>query len=45
VVLYGMHVVGREPMYLEAWVFSTSGGPVWRVRSGGSPVWRVRSRG
>ena len=33
VVLYGVHVVGRERRYLEAGVFSSAGGLVWRVRS------------
>ena len=33
VVLYGVYVVGRERRYLEAGVFSSSGGLVWRVRS------------
>ena len=33
VVLYGLYVVGRERRYLEAEVFSSSGGFVWRVRS------------
>ena len=28
VVLYGVYVVGRERRYLEAWVFSSSGGIV-----------------
>ena len=27
-VLYGVYVVGRERRYLEAWVFSSSGGLV-----------------
>ena len=31
VVLYGVYVVGREPMCLEAWVFSSSGDLVWHV--------------
>ena len=33
VVLYGVYVVGRERRYLEAGVFSSSGGLVGRVRS------------
>ena len=33
VVLYGVHGVGRERRYLEARVFSSSGGLVGRVRS------------
>ena len=33
VVLYGVYVVGREREYLEAGVFSSSCGHVWRVRS------------
>jgi hypothetical protein len=33
VVLYGVYAVGREHRYLEAGIFSASGGPVWRVRS------------
>ena len=33
VVLYGLYVVGRERRYLEAAVFSSSGGLVWHVRS------------
>ena len=33
VVLYGLYVVGRERRYLEAGVFSSSGGLVWRVRN------------
>ena len=33
VVLYDVYVVERERKYLEAWVFSSSGGVVWRVRS------------
>ena len=33
VVLYGVWVVGRHLMYLEAGVFSFSGGLVWRARS------------
>ena len=33
VVLYGVYVVGRERRYLEALVFSSSGGLVWRARS------------
>ena len=33
VVLYGMYVVGRQRRYLEADVFSSSGGLLWRVRS------------
>ena len=28
VLLYNVYVVGRERMYLEAWVFSSSGGLV-----------------
>ena len=31
--LYGVYVLGRERRYLEAGVFSSSGGLVWRVRS------------
>ena len=31
VVLYGVYVVGRERRYLEAVVFSSSGGLVGRV--------------
>ena len=33
VILYGVDVVGRERRYLEARVFSSSGGFVWPVRS------------
>ena len=33
VVLYGVYVVGRERRYLEAWIFSSSGGFVKPVRS------------
>ena len=33
VVLYGVYVVGRQRRYLEAGVFSSSCGPVWRVSS------------
>ena len=33
VVLYGVYIVGRKRKYLEAGVFSSSGGLVWRVRS------------
>ena len=33
VVLYGLYVVRRERKYLEAGVFSSSDGLVWRVRS------------
>ena len=32
VVLYDVYVVERERRYLEAGVFSSSGGLVWRVR-------------
>ena len=32
VFLYGVYVVGRERRYLEAGVFSSSGGFVGRVR-------------
>ena len=32
VILYGVYVVGRERRYLEAGVFSSSGGFVGRVR-------------
>ena len=32
VVLYDVYVVERERTYLEAGVFSSSGGVVWRVR-------------
>ena len=33
VVLYGVYVVGRERRYLEAWIFSSSGGFEKPVRS------------
>ena len=33
VILYGVYVVERERRYLEAGVFSSSGGLVGRVRS------------
>ena len=33
VVLYDVYVIGRERRSLEALVFSSSGGLVWRVRS------------
>ena len=33
VVLYGVYAVGNEHRYVEAGVFSSSGGLVWRVRS------------
>ena len=33
VVLYGVYVTGRQRRYLEAGVFSSSGGFVGRVRS------------
>ena len=33
VVLSGLYVARRERRYLEAGVFSSSGGLVWRVRS------------
>ena len=33
VVSYGVYIVRRERRYLEAGVFSFSGGVVWHVRS------------
>ena len=36
VVLYGLYVARREQRYLEAGVFCSSGGVVWRVVGSGA---------
>jgi hypothetical protein len=42
VVWYGVYVVGRQRRYIEAGVFSSSGGLVWRVRGRPSALGTLR---